>query len=357
MDYSKNNLWKWILLYVFIGAIAYGAVYYFFFYNKGGYTGNYQTPTTNSQTQVQNTSETAGWKTYTNTEYGFEIKYNPSYITLVPPSGTQTTLGFNIAIGNYSTSEPKVPSSYYQITVARNIASLNDLKNTRLNSGPSIYSSFTSSNTTLKGHDAISMQYYSNAGSGHYVHEIGIINNNTAYLISLWSMDKNQDEAEFNQMLSTFQFIGSADAITLNQLSDTTIINAINKLYKLQFTKNTQGSYESSSTLGGSDYINSITRGDINGDGMQDAFVYWTHCGASCGSSFTIVINKNDSSASALDVIPEGIVISGASQSSINKVIINSGTITINADIYQMGGTASNLDLTYKLVGSNLVKF
>ena len=54
-----------------IGAVAYGAVYYFFFYKKGGYNYGAQ----NYQTQTQNNSETADWKTYKNDEYGFEIKY------------------------------------------------------------------------------------------------------------------------------------------------------------------------------------------------------------------------------------------------------------------------------------------
>lgn len=40
--YSKNNLWKWVLLYVLIGAIAYGLIYYFFFAKSGGYSYNAQ---------------------------------------------------------------------------------------------------------------------------------------------------------------------------------------------------------------------------------------------------------------------------------------------------------------------------
>ena len=45
--YSKKNLWKWILLYVVIAAVAYGAIYYFFFANKGGYS--YNTPSGQTQ--------------------------------------------------------------------------------------------------------------------------------------------------------------------------------------------------------------------------------------------------------------------------------------------------------------------
>lgn len=37
MDYSynKKSIWKWILLYVVIGAVAYGLIYYFFFHKSG----------------------------------------------------------------------------------------------------------------------------------------------------------------------------------------------------------------------------------------------------------------------------------------------------------------------------------
>ncbi len=41
--YGKRPLWQWILLYVIIAAVVYGAVYYFVFAKKGGYdTGSTQ---------------------------------------------------------------------------------------------------------------------------------------------------------------------------------------------------------------------------------------------------------------------------------------------------------------------------
>ncbi len=77
-NYSKKSIWKWIVLYVVVGAVAYGAVYYLYFYKKGGYSYNNQDISydnqTNPNTQNSN-SETADWKTYTNTEYGFELKH------------------------------------------------------------------------------------------------------------------------------------------------------------------------------------------------------------------------------------------------------------------------------------------
>jgi hypothetical protein len=36
--YGKRPLWQWILLYVVIGAVVYGAIYYFFLAKKPGYS-------------------------------------------------------------------------------------------------------------------------------------------------------------------------------------------------------------------------------------------------------------------------------------------------------------------------------
>ncbi len=57
--YGKRPLWQWILLYIVIGLIAYGLIYFIFFYKNDGY--NYNAPQnqsnngskTLSQTQVQ----------------------------------------------------------------------------------------------------------------------------------------------------------------------------------------------------------------------------------------------------------------------------------------------------------------
>ncbi len=82
-NYNKKSIWKWILLYAAVAAIAYGLVYYFFFYNKGGYNQNSQYPITNSQ---QN-AETSDWKTYKNDEYGFQFQYPDNWTVDVPTIG------------------------------------------------------------------------------------------------------------------------------------------------------------------------------------------------------------------------------------------------------------------------------
>lgn len=63
-NYAKNSLWKWILLYAVIGAVAYGLIYYFFFANKRGYTYNTQsnnyeqtTPTIKNDQELMSASQ------------------------------------------------------------------------------------------------------------------------------------------------------------------------------------------------------------------------------------------------------------------------------------------------------------
>lgn len=42
--YGRRPLWQWIVIYIVIGGIVYGAIYYFAFAKKGGYgaSGNNQ---------------------------------------------------------------------------------------------------------------------------------------------------------------------------------------------------------------------------------------------------------------------------------------------------------------------------
>ncbi len=131
MDYSsKKSLWKWILLYVVIGAVAYGAVYYFFFYPstslRAGKNGGYSYAPQNEQIQNSN-SETAGWKTYIGD--GFEL----SYLTTDVCPGQ----GGSDAAGNVSLIElcPQITSGAITVSVhGEKIANhpyFRDLKNSQ----------------------------------------------------------------------------------------------------------------------------------------------------------------------------------------------------------------------------------
>ncbi|HYK08971.1 MAG TPA: cupredoxin domain-containing protein [Candidatus Eisenbacteria bacterium] len=54
--YGKRPLWQWILLYIVIGALIYGLVYYFVFANKGGYPVGPTVSPTSSTTTVSPTA-------------------------------------------------------------------------------------------------------------------------------------------------------------------------------------------------------------------------------------------------------------------------------------------------------------
>jgi len=42
--YGNRPLWQWIVIYLVVGAIIYGLVYYFILAKKGGYNYNYNQP-------------------------------------------------------------------------------------------------------------------------------------------------------------------------------------------------------------------------------------------------------------------------------------------------------------------------
>ncbi len=59
-QYNKKSLLRWILRYVIIAAVAYGAVYYFYFYKKGN---NYNTPGYENNS-TNNTNQIADWNAF-----------------------------------------------------------------------------------------------------------------------------------------------------------------------------------------------------------------------------------------------------------------------------------------------------
>lgn len=37
--YGKKSIWQWIIIYIIIGAVIYGLIYYFVLNKRGGYGG------------------------------------------------------------------------------------------------------------------------------------------------------------------------------------------------------------------------------------------------------------------------------------------------------------------------------
>lgn len=54
--YNKRPIWQWVIIYLVIGGIIYGGIYYFFLAKNGGYnsnqSGQYQTQQPTSQQQA-----------------------------------------------------------------------------------------------------------------------------------------------------------------------------------------------------------------------------------------------------------------------------------------------------------------
>jgi hypothetical protein len=138
-------------------------------------------------------------------------------------------------------------------------------------------------------------------------------------------------------------------------LSDSAIISSINKLENVQLVKNAKGVYEAKyPQMAGGYNVNLISRGDLNGDGYQDAFVWGTWCGASCGSIFTVILNKENGILDTFRVVPEGFVSSSAAQYGVKNIVINNGIISMQVEIPAYDGLVTNTTLNYKLAGQNL---
>ena len=137
-------------------------------------------------------------------------------------------------------------------------------------------------------------------------------------------------------------------------LSEEMIVNRIEILSNIELVKNTKGTYEARQTEGYSLFtVNTITKGDLNNDGLEDAFVWGTGCGASCGSIFFVVLNQGNNT-DGFTVAPEGFTSSGAGKYSIESAKILNGILSLNIRIPHYDGTSTSSQVEYKLQGNSL---
>ena|ERR1035437_3699391 len=86
-SYGKRPLWQWVALYVVIGVVAYGLIYYFVLAKKGGYNNNsavvpnYTTPTTAMQSTPSSAPPSTA-QMQKITVNGSEFAFSPSALTL-----------------------------------------------------------------------------------------------------------------------------------------------------------------------------------------------------------------------------------------------------------------------------------
>lgn len=95
--YGKRPLWQWILIYVVIGGILYGLIYYFVFANKGGYSytnnNSKQTTPAGSTTIAKNSVQISSFS------------YSPE--TLVIKPGDTVTWTNQDSVGHSATADDK----------------------------------------------------------------------------------------------------------------------------------------------------------------------------------------------------------------------------------------------------------
>jgi plastocyanin len=103
--YGKRPLWQWVLLYIVIGGIIYGLIYYFVFAKKGGgynySNGNpQQTPGTNQQTNPSSSTPVA--------KNSIQISnYSFSPATLTVKTGDTVTWTNQDSAGHSATADDK----------------------------------------------------------------------------------------------------------------------------------------------------------------------------------------------------------------------------------------------------------
>ncbi|MDB5204775.1 MAG: hypothetical protein JWP09_803 [Candidatus Taylorbacteria bacterium] len=118
---------------------------------------------------------------------------------------------------------------------------------------------------------------------------------------------------------------------------------------------------------------NILARGDVNGDGYEDAVVQEIHCGASCSVSLQVVLNEGNVSAKLVkdknypDTFSPAYVASSAIKSEVTSVSIKNGIISLTGK--GLACTTPSLEeacteekwnviktATYKFDGSNIVQ-
>lgn len=113
--YGKRNWKEWSLIYLFIAAVVYGAVYFLFLSKQGlnPYSANTQAPKSTPQ-PTQAVDETTNWKTYRDDKLRYEFKYPPNNIE---PSRMQGDTTFVIGYLLKGSKGSKDPDGTYWITL------------------------------------------------------------------------------------------------------------------------------------------------------------------------------------------------------------------------------------------------
>lgn len=81
-SYGKRPLWQWIAIYLVVGAVIYGVVYYFFFANKSGSGNNYNPYSQQTPSAPQPTAPTSPAPASSNAVQISNFAFSPATLTV-----------------------------------------------------------------------------------------------------------------------------------------------------------------------------------------------------------------------------------------------------------------------------------
>lgn len=163
-----------------------------------------EVPVVNSPTTSTTADVTANWKTYTNDTYGFSFKY-PSGWTYITSSTDRDPLQVIVSTQGTINSEAD-PSTTITLT-SESVDSVVSVDESRY----SATADYSKSTSTFAGQPATIIQYSSNERDSTNINKIVIFaKDNLTYVLGGITTDNlytaNESRAEFDNILSTFQF-------------------------------------------------------------------------------------------------------------------------------------------------------
>lgn len=172
--------------------LSLGAVAFLYYQNQQlkNLLSGYQTVT--SQTPSPTPDVTATWQTYTNTAGGYSYK--------VPPEWKSATSSAKVSQSLFGPSASKV-SGLGGVEVTKSSNTVDQYVANLLSQG--VFSAISQNNTVINGLNGVELNYKGSATSGWSFYVSNGVNIYNIYINSLQA----PDVANFNLLLSTFQFV------------------------------------------------------------------------------------------------------------------------------------------------------
>lgn len=210
---GKRNWKKWMVIYVAIAAVIYGGIYFFLSQQANKGLNPYSSAPTKSVQPTQVQDEMANWKTYTNTNYNFSIKYPQESIIESNNAGEEEgTDGLQISLpiskGSNTISTEKIFITFITIYRKNQQEYDSDLEDAIAQPGRYMtnFKIESRSKVNVEGANADRVITYSDE-QGRRV-AVYLVHENKEYYF--WGSLKNDSTGSFLQMfdqiLSTFKF-------------------------------------------------------------------------------------------------------------------------------------------------------